>query len=76
MFITSPPKNHKINTTKNVVNEVTRVLDRDSLILLLIMLSKLVLVDDFIFSLILSKITMYHLVNIQQSLKMQLLRGG
>ena len=32
MFITSPPKNHKINTTKNVVNEVTRVLDKDSLI--------------------------------------------
>ena len=33
LWITSPPKNHNINTTINVVRDVTMVLESDSFIL-------------------------------------------
>ena len=56
--MTSPPTRNKIRTTKNVVNDVTIVLLKESLILWLITDSIEEPFNDFTFSRTLSNITM------------------
>ena len=58
---TFPPKRYRVRTTNRVVNDVTTVLLRDSLILLFTIFDTSCLFKFFIFSLILSKITMVSL---------------